>query len=153
MRTTIVLSFCLGVLAASNLASACDAQTGERGQHVDLRWNHQPVGNWIAASSEIKRIDLPNGFALGVKIEPATAEKYAQLKAHSKHQAELVHISLYDMAGAEPTLLTHTWGGSNSLQGYGAKGGADRVEPLGTPGILLTLLKPVCADAVTSAQH
>jgi len=43
--------------------------------------------------------------------------------------------------------MTHTWGGANSRQGYGPKGGADRVDEVGNPGILFMLSKPGCADS------
>lgn len=143
MRTTICV---LAWMAASSSALACDPDTGERVQSVALRWNGEPIVHY-EATGDIKRVALPNGFELGVRIEPASAEKYAELAKQSKRTAELVHIQLFDLSQSPPRRLTHTWGGANSIQGFGADGGADRVEALGSPGVSMTLLKPVCAAA------
>ena len=60
-------------------------------------------------------------------------------------------ISLYDVRSQPPRLLAYTWGGTNSYQGYGALGGADRVDELGLPGITLMLFKPVCVTRASLA--
>jgi hypothetical protein len=64
---------------------------------------------------------------------------------------ELVRIVLFDLASTPARELTAGWSGANSIQGFGAKGGADRVPELGDPGIRLVLLKPVCVDTRTAA--
>jgi hypothetical protein len=141
-----------GALLFSLPARACDPQTGAREQRVYLDWNHQQVGEWVVDAGEIKPVQLPNGFSLGLKIEPADAAQYLKLATKIEHVPELVKISLFDLSGAAPRLLTYTYGGSNSRQGYGAKGGADRVVQLGDPGIVLTLLKPVCSERASVAS-
>jgi hypothetical protein len=92
-------------------------------------------------------IHVPNGFKLGVLIQDATTEKYSELKKLAwPYVPELVSIVLYDMGSSLPRELTMTWGGANSIQGYGSEGGAERVEELGNPGLVLHLMKPVCFD-------
>jgi hypothetical protein len=154
MHHALAIVFGVAIATASGATRACDVESGTRKQTVHLSWGGERLKSWAVLSPEIERVELPNGFNLGVKIEPASAEKYAELQAKTKHVSELVHISLFDLGGQEPVLLTHTWGGANSLQGYGASGGADRVEKLGDPGVLLTLLNPVCAskESIASAR-
>ncbi|MBB1089613.1 hypothetical protein H4F99_14100 [Lysobacter sp. SG-8] len=124
----------LAALLASPWAHQAIAANGGRclsPQSVSLSWNGEHVSKWIVTENEIKQVELPNGYSLGIKIG-ATSEDHT------------VEISLYDMNTSEATQLTRTYGGTNSQQGYGARGGADRVEELGTPGILLELTKPDC---------
>ena len=130
------------ILAATH-ASACDPDTGERVQRVVLDWNHQHVDSWAVKTTDIHRVALPNGVQLGVQIEPQSIYKHEKSNGTFKYLPETVKISLYDMSGSEPKPLTHTFGGSNSIQGYGAQGGADSVAILGKPGVQLALLKPV----------
>ena len=147
MRITIS-SLLLGfsaVLAAQS-ANACDWNTGSRDQMVVLTVNGKDIDTWTVKSDEIKSVTLPNGFKLGVKIEPADQEFYKKQAEKLKFVDESVKITLFNVSGSAPKQLTYTWGGTNSIQGYGAKGGADRVVELGNPGIVMTLLKPVCAQ-------
>lgn len=122
---------------------ACDVDAGERNQHVYLTWDGQPISRWIATPDSMEIVKLPNGFELGISLSTPEPGKYQDLKRHFDHVPEMVKIELYDLNEAEPVLLSHTYGGASSLQGFGARGGANRVEQLGDPGILLTLLKPV----------
>ena len=147
MRITInslLLGFCAAL--TSQGAFACDTESGNRDQTVVLSVSGKEIDSWTAKSDEIKSVTLPNGFKLGVKIEPADQEHYAKLAKMFKFSAESVQITLFNVSGSSPKQLTHTWGGTNSIQGYGSNGGADRVVELGNPGIVLTLLKPVCAQ-------
>jgi hypothetical protein len=132
------------LMSGSGLAQACDWSTGERQQRVYLSWNAQPVTDWVVQPGVIKAIGLPNGFQLGLKLEAPEADKILEYREKIPHPPEVVSISLFDMSGPQPSFLTRTYGGTNSIQGYGARGGADRVDALGDPGISLTLLKPVC---------
>ena len=141
--------FAFSTVLVAQSATACDNVSGNREQIVVLSANGKDVDSWIVKSDEIKSVMLPNGFKLGVKIEPADQEHYAKQAKISKFVDESVKITLFNLSGNSPTQLTHTWGGANSIQGYGAKGGADRVVELGNPGIVLTLLKPVCAQTHT----
>jgi len=144
-----ISSFILGLSAVlvAQSAAACDNKSGNREQMVVLSANGKDVVSWTVKSDEIKSVTLPNGFKLGVKIEPADQEHYAKQAKISKFVDESVKITLFNVSGNSPKELTYTWGGTNSIQGYGAKGGANRVVELGNPGIVLTLLKPVCAQA------
>lgn len=145
MRTHLCCGFGLAAVLASSAVLGCDAESGERRQLVLLGWNNMSVGQWEVTSPDIHRVELPNGFELGVRIDAAPGEMYADAWKDRRHAPEMVRISLYDVSGASPSELTTTFGGANSVQGYGAGGGADRVEELGSPGITMTLLKPVCA--------
>jgi len=106
------------------------------------------VANYEVVPSEIHRLTLPNGFALGLKSEPASPEKTQEIarKSEGRAPAEWVKISLYDLRKNQPKELTYTWGPTNSYQGYGPAGGADRVTEIGEPGIELTLRKPKCPN-------
>ena len=138
--------FCFSAALVAQSATACNNVSGNREQMVVLSVSGKDVDSWIVKSNEIKSVTLPNGFKLGVKIEPADQEHDAKQAKISKFVAESVKITLFNVSGNSPKKLTNTWGGANSIQGYGAKGGADRVVELGNPGIVLTLLKPVCAQ-------
>jgi len=138
--------FIFSAALAAQSATACDNTSGNREQTVVLSADGKDVVSWTVRSDEIKSVTLPNGFKLGVKIEPADQEHYAKQAKISKFVDESVKITLFNVSGNSPKELTYTWGGANSIQGYGAKGGADRVVELGNPGIVLTLLKPVCAQ-------
>lgn len=133
MRTGLVFALlALSFALASPATFACDPHTGERLQMANLRWGGEGVAAWEPKPGTTETIKLPNDFALGVEIEPATAEKYAENLDVWPYPAELVKITLSDMtAPQKPRRLTTTWGGANSIQGYGARGGADRVDELG----------------------
>ena len=123
---------------------ACDPQTGERVQKVYAEWNDKNLGLWDVESNKPKTFELSNGLKLGIQIEETTAEKYKELKDAWPHTPEMVSIRLLDMGTTPHKQLTMTWGGANSIQGYSDKGGADRVEELGSPGLTLHLMKAVC---------
>lgn len=137
----------LGLLAAlvSLPALGCDPVSGERRQSVSLTWNGHTIDTWEVTSSGMQRIDLPNGVALGVRIDDAPLEAYADTWRQGRHAPELVRIALHDLSVTPAAEITTTFGGANSVQDFGADGGADRIESLGSPGIRMTLLKPVCA--------
>jgi hypothetical protein len=136
------------IVVAAGFAVPCIAagcsDSATREQQVFLSWNGRYIEDWEARAEEVHEVTLPNKFKLGLKIEPAPRTEYEKVLAHQAASPELVMITLLDMTAARPKELTHTYGGANSLQGYGAKGGADRVEALGSPGIELFLSKPVC---------
>ncbi len=110
---------------------------------------------WEDVKTDIRQLVLPNGFKLGVKIEPATAEKYRELmkQTSSKGFDELVKINLYDMDASSPKLLSTTWGGANSEQGFGPRGGANRVNAMGQQ-VTMLFHKPACvtADSVSTPK-
>jgi hypothetical protein len=137
---------CFCVLVSIGSATASCYSSGESIQAVWLSSGGNNIERWEVSAPAIHRTKLSNGFELGLKIEPAAAEKYREWHNKFKQKAidEMVKISVYDMSGAEPKLLTNTWGGANSRQGYGPRGGADSVPAIGEPGIELWLHKPTC---------
>ncbi|WP_077409625.1 hypothetical protein [Marinicella sediminis] len=144
MRGKLFYCFLISGSVWTSQTFACDWQTGEREQKVFLSWDGQRLDHWTVEPGEIKAVELPNGFQLGLKLENPEPEKIIDYREKIPHPPEMVSISLYDLAGDAPVFLTRTYGGTNSIQGYGARGGADRVDVLGDPGISLTLFKPVC---------
>ncbi len=123
---------------------ACDWRTGERQQRVYLSWDGSRLTDWVVEPGAIKSIELPNGFALGIMMDEPETEKYQEWHQNMEHVPEFISITLYDMSQSEPVYLTRTYGGTNSIQGYGARGGADTVTALGDPGISMVLLKSIC---------
>lgn len=146
----MVLASLMAVAALQALA--CNPKTGERVQRVFLGSAGQSLDAWDVTSNAIHEVQLANGFRLGVKIEPLTAEKRAELAKAVKYLPEMVEISLFDLSADSPKLIAHTFGGANSVQGYGPRGGADRVDELGAAGIELLLFKAVCVAALDTKQ-
>lgn len=146
IKLFMVSLFTFLLASYTSAARGCDNQTGERVQHVFLDYAGTYIENWIVTSDKIKAVNLPNGFKLGIQIEPASREKYEEYLQDANYVSETVRITLYDLSDSTPKRLTFTFGGTNSLQGYGAKGGADRVVELGDPGVQLLLIKPVCVS-------
>ncbi len=140
-----ILTFLIIVFAAAS-AAACDWKTGERKQHVFLSWNGEGLEDWEAPMGHIQQVTLPNGFELGIELDELPHQKHMQLAEKLQHVPEVVQINLFDLAAGESELLSETFGETNSIQGFGARGEANTVEKLGDPGINLTLLKPVCAE-------
>jgi hypothetical protein len=145
IRTNAVGFFCL-LASFSGTALACDEKTGERLQYVFIDTSGAETLFWTITDDSIRQLTLENGFKLGIRIEPATPEYYAEESKDRRYVPELVKISLFDMSSTTPKELTHTWGGANSVQGYSDQGGATRVVELGS-GITLNLLKPVCISS------
>ena len=130
----------------------CDPSTGKPIQSVVVLSGRRVLGQWTGASTDIRTFLLPNGFQLGLKIEPAPANEYARFAegVHAKYVPELVRIALFDMKAAVPRQITETFGGVTSMQGYSPHGGADRVVEVGEPGITLMLSKQECVVAENS---
>jgi hypothetical protein len=99
---------------------------------------------WEPVAGQIHRLRLPHGSELGIEIDPTTEEKYRALLTGSPWRGvdELVKITLFEMSGPAPVTMTSTWGGVNSKQGYGPRGGTDNA-PL-SDEIELWLHKPLC---------
>lgn len=136
--------FAFGVVALFAIIGAAQAELCPGVQKISLMYGGNELTHWEGSSSQIHKLTLPNGFVLGVKTEKGAREIYERDFQRSLTQTtELVKISLYDYSAAVPRYLTSTWGGSQSQQGYGPKGGADRVDELGS-GIVLNLEKPAC---------
>lgn len=154
MRTIQIIVTFLMISLVAFPSHACDVDTGERQQHVFLYWDGQQISHWEAIPGQVEQITLPNGFELGISFdEPEPDISKQQVERHD-YVWELVEIKLFDLSNEEPQLLSHTYGGTNSKQGFGARGAANRVSELGDPGILLTLFKPVClkSSAVVAAR-
>jgi hypothetical protein len=151
MRNIRSISIFSLLLSVSYASYACDVDTGQRQQHVFLSWNGQQISDWTVRPGETKQVSLPNGFELGVQLTEPESEVYERQAEGQDFVWELVEIKLFDLSGEDPQPLSRTYGGTNSLQGFGARGGANRVVELGDPGILLTLLKPVCLESPSVA--
>lgn len=140
---------CLAVLVSSGVTGFQSANAACNAQSVIVSSGKVEVAHYEVVPSEIHRLTLPNGFNLGLKIEPASPEKMQEIATKSEGRAstEWVKISLYDLRNKQPKELTHTWGGANSYQGYGPAGGADRVTEFGESGVELKLSKPKCTNS------
>jgi hypothetical protein len=136
--------FCALAAVVSLPSHACDPVTGAREQVVMLSSGGERLKSWTVKDSEVQTVVLKNGFRLGIRVEPSTLHKYVEASREQRYMPELVKITLFDATSAELKELTHTWGGANSLQGYGPHGGADRVVAVGEPGITLFLNNAVC---------
>lgn len=148
-RQVILFAVLLGL---SGWSAASCWQDGTPTQTVRLSAEGMQDVRWMPVKGETHAVTLPNGFKLGLLIEPATVEKYREWlsRADTKGTDEMVRIQLFDLSGAEPKLLSNTWGGANSRQGFGPKGGANGVPAMGQQ-ISLWLHKPVCITAETLA--
>ncbi len=56
-------------------------------------------------------------------MEEPEAAKYLEWHQVMEHLPAFISITLYDMSESEPIYLTRTYSGTNSIQGYGARGG------------------------------
>ena len=144
------ISIIVTMLLASGGAYADCVHDGGRTQSVALSVEGRQIDRWEITSSAVHRVRLPQGFELGLQIEPATAEKYRELFEKTKWSgiSELVKITLLDMSVVPPQELSTTWGGANSKQGFGPRGGANGV-PVLLDQIELWFYNPVCVTAST----
>ena len=143
MKRTVSI---LAALLTINVAHANCIRDGARTQSVALSVAGREIDRWDIGSNGIHRVRLPQGFELGLQIEPATPEKYRELLAKTQWRGidEMVKIVLFDMGTVPPQELSTTWGGANSKQGFGPRGGANGVPRL-IDQIELWLHNPVCA--------
>ena len=151
MRSIRYTSVVLITALISFSSYGCDTETGERQQRVFLSSGGQMIADWEATLGAIEKVLLPNGLELGIQLNEPRPEIYQRQAVQENYVWELVEINLYDLSSAKPVLLSHTYGGTNSLQGFGPQGGANRVDEVGENGILLTLLKPVCLESSSLA--
>ncbi len=142
-RLTIILFFIGGLLRGETAHANCSAE-----QLVEVKAGELHLATWRGTSDEVHAMALPNNFLLGLKVEQASRERHqAYLKQTKSTTAPaLLRISVYDLSTDKPRLMTQTFGGVNSLQGYSPRGGADRVDEVGEPGITLRLHKQTCLD-------
>ena len=131
-RLTATL-LCLATLfVTQNAYSDCNAV-----QSIDVKVGDKQIAAWKGLSDEMHSMVMANGFKLGLKVEQASRERYdAYLKQTKSTTApELLRISVYDLGGEKPRLITYTYGGANGRQGYSPRGGAARVDEVGEPGV------------------
>ena len=145
----------IAILAAGLLSAAFDVSAscttdGTRTQSVWLSSEGKQLERWEPTPGQIHQVRLPGGFVVGIQIDPTTPEKYRELFTKVRSFDELVRISIFDMGQTPPKPLSTTWGGANSKQGFGPRGGANGVPALGDQ-IELWLHKPVCVTPETIA--
>ena len=149
MKTLLVLFFVF--FTSTAFAEPC-TDTSESEQWVLVRDGVIGHAFWKADPKEIHTLELTNGFKAGIQISPVADEFYREYLAKDLSTPEMVKIEVFDMSRDAPVRLTQTYGASNSLQGYSAKGGADRVEEFGPEGLRLLLLKAHCVTKETLAN-
>jgi len=133
----------LALLTSSAMAEPC-SDTGESEQWVLVVDGIAGHAFWKVNPEEIHPLELTNGFKAGLQISPVPDEYYQERLEKNSATPEIVRIDVFDLSGDSPVLLTHTYGGSNSLQGYSSRGGADTVEEFGSEGLTFLLNKAHC---------
>jgi hypothetical protein len=148
MIRTFGLAICL-LSAAVNCYASC-WKDGTSTQTVSLSVQGRDIDRWEPVVGEVHRVRLPAGFELGIQIDPTTEEKYREILSRSNWRGvdEMVKITLLDMGASQPVSLGTTWGGVNSKQGFGPRGGANGVPEL-RDQIELWFHKPQCVTMQT----
>ena len=146
-----IAAFAVAAVSTSFGVDASCMADGTRTQSVSLSVEGKRLERWQPTPGEIRRTRLPGGFVVGVQIDPATPEKYRELLSKARAMDELVKISIYDANADTPRLLSTTWGGANSKQGFGPRGGANGIPALGDQ-IELWFHYPVCVTPETIAD-
>lgn len=139
----ILLALFFAMFASSTLATPC-SDTSESEQWVIVVDGVEGHAAWKVDPNEIHPLVLSNGFQAGLQISPVPDEVYRKYLEKNVATPEIVRIDVYDLRGDTPIVLTHTFGGSNSLQGYSSHGGADTVEEFGSEGLRFLLHKAHC---------
>ena len=126
MRSILTLAVFSVYLALNSTAVFADCQQ----QRALVSSADKDVDGWVVNPGEMHKITLPKGTQIGLQITPATAEKYRELLKKTGRTAfpELVEISIFDLSPETPRLISHTWGGANSLQRYGSFLGGATIE-------------------------
>lgn len=142
MRTILIS---LGAVFFVPLAYADCISDGVSAQFVMLTVQGKQIDQWDAIPGQIHQTKLPSGFTVGIEIDPTTAEKYREVISRFRGRGvdELANIRLFDVSQTPSKLLSQTWGGSNSKQGFGPRGGANGVPEL-IDQVELWLHKPTC---------
>ena len=130
-------NYCRYLIAISSVAlsgpiSACDKDSGLRKQMIYLESAGETIEFWEMVPGQIKSVKLPDDSVVGISATPAKDEKYRDQSKGQKFVPELVEIRIFDMSGLEPKETNMSWGGANSVQGFG--------------GFTLNFLKPVCVS-------
>lgn len=135
--------------ATLNCFASC-WKDGAPTQTVSLSVQGRDVDRWEPVMGEVHRVRLPAGFELGIQIDETTEEKYREILTRSNWRGvdEMVKITLLDLTSASPATLSTTWGGVNSKQGFGPRGGANGVPEL-RDQIELWFHKPQCVTLQT----
>ncbi len=146
-RLTATVLCLASLFATQNAHSECNAT-----QLVEVKVGEKQVAAWKGVSNEVHSLVMANGFKVGLKVEQASREsqEYWLKRGKSNTMPELLRISVYDLSGtpdAKPRLMTYSFGGVNSKQGYTPRGGAARIEEVGEPGITLNLSRQTCLNA------
>ncbi len=139
-----VFALAIGLIIVTGGVQAECMKDGTPSLIVSLSVEGRNLDRWEPVAGRIHRLRLPHGSELGIQIDPTTEEKYRALLTDAPWRGveELVKITLFEMSGPAPVIMTSTWGGINSKQGYGPSSGADNA-PL-SDQIELWLHKSVC---------
>lgn len=106
---------------------------------------------WRPQPGELRELVFANGLRLGVEVAPVDTDFYHSRLGEKEAYLERVRISLYDLRKDPPELLSTTYGGADSIQGFSAMGGANSIDPLGDEKLQLQLIKPNCIKATDLA--
>ena len=144
MPNSNAFALAIGLFIVTCGAQAECMKDGTPSLTVWLSVEGRNLDHWEPVPGRIHRLRLPHGTELGIEIDPTTEEKYRALLAGAPWRGvdELAKITLLEMSGPTPVIMSSTWGGINSKQEYGPRGGADNA-PL-SDQIELWLHKPVC---------
>ena len=111
------LGIIFSLISTASFAGACSLE-GKRVQTVNVSIAGSEIDDWDVVGDDIHTLRLPNGYKLGVRVEPTSYEKYKEMIARSGKAAydELVKLSIFDMNSEKPKMLSYSWVGTNSRQ-------------------------------------
>jgi hypothetical protein len=114
MRTVCLLSlFVFASAYGSTYPCQQSAQTEQFASLMDMQGDY--MESWKAEPGIVKALSPPNGFALGVRIDPVSDEVYRMRLKTADAVVERVEVVWFDLGDEEPQRLRSIWGGSNSL--------------------------------------
>lgn len=141
---TVLMSLTLAV--AGEAIEPCENPESPR-QLVIARGAGPFPEEWHPDAGELRELEFANGLRLGVEVAPVEADFYHSRLGGKEAYLERVRVSLYDLRKDPPELLSNTYGGADSIQGFSATGGANSLEQLGDEELQLHLIKPNCIKA------
>jgi hypothetical protein len=134
---------CLLALLLAGAVSAQETKPTDI-QAVVVSIGSAKLASWQGANEDIHVFQLPNGFKLGVSVSQAPRRAIEKFKSDTGSDRDLLQLTLYDASQANLKRLTTTFGAACSIHLYGPHGGADRVTPVGEPGVTVQLQRGDC---------